>query len=248
LDYANNIKEKTNDNLFLNTALFFLETPYGYSTLEINKKEDLVVNLRGLDCVTYIENAIALYRTIISDSINFEYFKNELKNIRYRSGRIEGYTSRLHYTTDWIFDNEIKKYIVDKTNLIGGVEIPVNVYYISRNYEKYNYLKEHPEEVEEIKTIEKRINSRKYYYIPKEKIPAIEKRINTGDILCFTTKIGGLDISHVGIAVWQEGVLTFIHASTKYKKVIINPESLYDYCIDNKNMTGIMVLKLIEPE
>lgn len=248
LDYANNIKSKINNDLFFNTALYFLETPYGYSTLEINEKEDLVVNLRELDCVTYVENTIALYRTIISDSINFEYFKKELKNIRYRSGTIEGYTSRLHYTTDWIFDNESKKYIFDKTKLIGGVELPVKVYYISQNYEKYNYLKKHPEDVEKIKTIEEKINSRKYYYIPTEKIPTIEKSIHTGDILYFTTKISGLDISHAGIAVWQEDVLTFIHASTKYKKIIINPESLYDYCINNKNTTGIMVLKLIESE
>ena len=240
------INNKFNDDLFFRTALYFLNTPYGYSTLEINKKEDLVVNLREFDCLTYIENVIALYRTIISDSINFEYFKKELKNIRYRSGTIEGYTSRLHYTADWIFDNEIKKYIFDKTKLIGGVESPAKVYYISQNYKKYDYLKKHSEDVEKIKMIEEKINSRKHYYIPKEQIPTIEKSINTGDILCFTTKIDGLDISHVGIATWQKGVLTFIHASTKYKKIIIEPESLYDYCMNNKNTTGIMVLKLAE--
>jgi len=245
-DYVNSMKNKTNDDLFLHTVLYFLDVPYGYSTLEINEKEDLVVNLRELDCLTYIENVIALYRTVVSDSISFDYFKKELQNIRYRSGTIEGYASRLHYMTDWIFDNEIKKYIVDKTKLIGGVELPANLYFMSKNYEKYDYLKRHPEEVAKIKMIEESINSRKHYYIPKEQIPTIEKSINTGDIVCFTTKIGGLDISHVGIAVWQEDVLTFIHASTKYKKIVVDPESLYDYCMNNKNVTGIMVLKLAE--
>ena len=245
-DYVNSMKNKTNDNLFLHTALYFLDVPYGYSTLEINEKEDLVVNLRELDCLTYIENVIALYRTVVSDSISFDYFKKELQNIRYRSGTIEGYASRLHYMTDWIFDNEIKKYIVDKTELIGGVKLPVNLYFMSKNYEKYDHLKRDPGEVAKIKMIEESINSREHYYIPKEQIPTIEKNINTGDIVCFTTKIGGLDVSHVGIAVWQEEVLTFIHASTKYKKIVVDPESLYDYCMNNRNITGIMVLKLAE--
>jgi hypothetical protein len=230
----------------LNTALSFLNTPYGSSTLEINEEEELVVNLREFDCLTYVENIIALYRTIVSDSINFEHYKRELKNIRYRDGIIEGYTSRLHYMTDWIFDNETKKYILDKTKLIGGVKSPAKVNYMSRNYIKYDYLKNHPDDVEKIKQIEEKINSRTYYYIPKEQIPTIGKNINTGDILSFTTKINGLDVSHVGIAVRQKDILTFIHASTKHKKVIINPESLVDYCTNDKNITGIIVLKLAD--
>ena len=241
----NNVKNK--NNLFFSTALYFIGTPYGYSTLEINEKEELVVNLRELDCFTYIENSIALYRTMStgSDSVNFEYLKKELKNIRYRNGKIQGYTSRLHYMTDWIFENEIKRYVFDKTKLIGGVELPTKVYYMSENYGNYVYLKKYPHDVEKIKEIEERINSRDYHYIPKEKIPTIEKKIKTGDIVCFTSKIKGLDVSHLGIASWQEDILTFIHASAKYKKIIVNPESLFDYCIKNKNITGIMVLEVL---
>jgi len=246
-DYVDTMKNQMNGDLFLHTALYFLNTPYGYSTLEINEKEDLVVNLREFDCFTYLENTIALYRTIISDSIHFDHLKKELKNIRYRSGTIEGYASRLHYATDWIFDNKTKKYISDKTKSIGGVELPVNVYYLSQNCKKRDYFKEHPEEVKKIKEIEKSINSRTYYYVPTEQIPVIEKSINTGDVVCFTTKRDGLDISHVGIAIWQNDALTFVHASPKYKKVVINPESLSDYCKNRKNTTGIMVLKILLP-
>ena len=41
---------------------YFLETPYVGGTLDINPQEKLVVNLREFDCVTFVDNVIALAR------------------------------------------------------------------------------------------------------------------------------------------------------------------------------------------
>ena len=39
---------------------YFIETPYVGGTLDINPQEELVVNLREFDCVTFVDNVIAL--------------------------------------------------------------------------------------------------------------------------------------------------------------------------------------------
>ena len=47
-----------------NVTVFFarklLGLPYVAHTLEVNRRERLVVNLRQLDCTTYVENVVAL--------------------------------------------------------------------------------------------------------------------------------------------------------------------------------------------
>jgi cell wall-associated NlpC family hydrolase len=118
---------------------------------------------------------------------------------------------------------------------------------MSENYEKYPYLADNPDAVQQIAVIEKAINARTiYYYIPKKEIAQQQSLIKNGDIVCFTTSISGLDVSHVGIAYWNRNRLTFIHASTSAKKVIINPESLVDYCNASRTCTGIMVLRPVK--
>ena len=44
----------------LEIGKFFLGTPYVAGTLETKGAEHLVVNLREYDCVTFVENVVAL--------------------------------------------------------------------------------------------------------------------------------------------------------------------------------------------
>ena len=99
------------DSTMVEAALYFRETPYVAGTLERTDEEELVVNLHELDCMTLVENCLALSRTMQLPSPNYNSFEQELRQIRYRKGFINGYTSRLHYTTDWIFDNVEKEII-----------------------------------------------------------------------------------------------------------------------------------------
>jgi hypothetical protein len=238
---------KPTNELLVETALHFLASPYAASTLEINDEEQLVVNLREFDCATFIENCIALSKTAKDTAAGFDTFCNHLKNIRYRNGHIDGFLSRLHYTSDWMYDNSIKKNIEDRTKDIGGVPLHLSLSFISEHPEAYTYLKKHPEKTAAIAQLEDEVNGREgtYYFIPKEKINECASKIENGDIICFTTLIKGLDISHLGIAYRQNGTLGFIHASTKYKKVTVEPHSLAAYCHNQKSNTGIIVLKVL---
>jgi len=234
------------DSEMVQAALFFLGTPYVAGTLEHNEDEDLVVNLRELDCMTLVENCLALSRTMQLPSPEWESFERELRQIRYRNGFINGYPSRLHYSTDWIYDNAGKGIIEDVTYALGGRKFKTDVHYMSENYEKYAHLANNPDNVQQILLVEQAINARNnYYYIPKKEIAQRQSLIKNGDIICFTTAIPGLDISHLSIAYWNKNQLTFIHASFSAKKVIINSDSLIDYCNSIRTCTGIMVLRPI---
>jgi len=230
--------------LMVKAALFLLQTPYVAQTLEVNAEEDLVVNLHELDCMTFVENCLALSRSAQYPHPDFDYFVRQLTYIRYRGGFIQGYTSRLHYTTDWITDNVNKGTLEDVTYALGGKRFQPQVGYMSSHPEQYPALRNNPQDTETMAAIEKTINQRTiYHYISREEIVEKQSLIKDGDIICFTTNLPGLDISHVGIAYHNKGQLSFIHASTRYKKVIINTESLSDYCQMSKSNTGIMVLR-----
>ncbi|MDR1762803.1 MAG: DUF1460 domain-containing protein [Dysgonamonadaceae bacterium] len=228
-------------------AKFFLGAPYAGQTLEIGDSEELVVNLRELDCMTLVENCLAMSRTLNAESPNFKTFCLELQKIRYRNGIIKGYASRLHYSTDWIFDNREMGIVEDITGKIGGKLFRPKVGFMSANPDKYRRLTNNPDEVERIAAFEKAINARKNYrFIPKDSINVCESKIKSGDIIGFTTSLKGLDISHLAVAYRENGRLTFIHASSAAKKVIINPEPLADYCRKIKTNTGIVVIRPLE--
>ena len=244
-EYFQSAQDITSPNeLMVKAALSLLGTPYVAHALEGNKKEELVINLLELDCVTLVENCLALTRTAQYPSPDYENFVRQLQTIRYRSGHINGYTSRLHYTTDWIADNVTMEIIEYITQSLGGKSFQPNVGFMSANPERYPALEENPTDVERIRDIEQTINQRDiYYYIPKTEIEDKQALIQSGDIICFTTSVKGMDISHVGMAYWDNDRLSFIHASTQYMKVVIEPQSLIDYCKGIKTNTGIMVLR-----
>jgi hypothetical protein len=90
----------------------FLEAPYEGHTLDATPDETIVTNLHSFDCVTYVENVLALARTVKNNRLSFSAYRDELIRIRYRGGRAAGYPSRLHYFSEWIRDNE-KKGVAD---------------------------------------------------------------------------------------------------------------------------------------
>ena len=94
--------------------------------------------------------------------------------------------------------------------------------------------------------VEERISALPKTYIPKARIREVESQIRSGDILCFTTAIEGLDVSHVVIAYRAKSSdrLGFIHASINEKKVIIDSRTLEAALSASRNITGIKVLRV----
>jgi len=241
-----NYKNLELQNRIIPIALQFLNTPYQGGTLDINENEKCIINTKGLDCVTFFENVLAIakyYDSKYNDIFNQNEIYKLVENTRYRNGKLNGYISRLHYTSEWIIDNQKRGNIKNISKELGGTPLNQNVYFMSKNYKKYKYLKSNPNLVPKIKEIEKIINQEIIYYIKKENINEISNKIKSGDIIAITTNIKGLDYSHTGIAYRDEkGILRLLHASKKYKKVVIDLQ-LHKYLSKNKTQTGISVLR-----
>lgn len=227
-------------------AVLFLDTEYVAETLEGEGPEICRVDLTGLDCVTFFENVLCISRILKKDKTSFDDFKAEIIFTRYREGILTDYTSRLHYTSDWIYDNEKKKVVRNINMEIGGEEFPFKVSFMSKNPHYYQALKEFPEFIETIAMLEKEINKRKHWYIPKSKIKEAQKHIQTGDIIALATDKEGLDYGHTGLAYQNErGKMRFLHASQKKKKVLLDTE-LYKYTQSIETHIGITIARPLE--
>ena len=225
----------------------FLGTSYAENVLEAPGEEHLVVHMSGLDCVTFYENALVLARCIRKSTLTFEDYKKELQFVRYRGGVINGYASRLHYTSDYFYDDEKKGVWKLVTKDLGGIPYKKKIDFMSTHPESYRQLRESSEVRKKIEIIEREISERHMYYIPKDRVAKISDKIMDGDILGITTNIEGIDTSHTGIAIRREGQLHLMHAPLAGKRVQISEKGLAGYLAANKRQTGIMVARPLEP-
>jgi len=245
-----NLAEKPMGDIIVEVGKSFIGTDYLSHGLEKDGDEQLVINLTGLDCTTFFENSLVLARCIKKGKTSFEDYMNELQLIRYRDGVINEYPSRLHYFSDWIYDNVKKGIVEDVTEEIGGKKISFNLNFMTTHPDSYIQLKSRQggtDFIPIIKEQEKEIGCREYYFIPKEELNSKEGQIQNGDLIAITTTVEGLDIGHIGIAViMDDGRIHLLHAPTENTKVQITEQPLTDYLMKYKRHSGVIVLRSLE--
>lgn len=245
IDFIQPWKSAPIDSLLEKTALFFLDIPYVAHTLEVPGDEKLVVNLREFDCTTFVESVIALTRSVRSGNPDFETFLKELQYIRYLDGVVNDYASRLHYTSDWMYENEKKGVLKNISAVLGGSLETKTINFMSTHPDAYRQLMDDSNLLRKIELMENEMNYRGgFYYLPKGEINKAASKIPHMSVVAFTTSIKGLDVSHIGFAYHEGNRLTFIHASSAQKKVVIDQKSLSDYCANQSSCTGIIVSSL----
>jgi hypothetical protein len=228
----------------------FLGVPYVAHTLELNNKEQLVVNTRELDCTTLVETVTALTLCAQQGKKTWNDYLTTLKTLRYRQGKLDGYTSRLHYFSDWIRDKQSMKIIkeIQSPNPPFTAVQWVNVNYMSTHPTAYKALKTQPELVPVIRQQEQSLNTVKARYIPKSALrrstKALRQAVHDGDIIAITCNKKGLDIAHLGFAVWKKDGLHLLNASMIHKKVVEEPMTFYQYLQKHPSHTGIRVLRI----
>ena len=228
----------------------FLGVPYVAHTLELNDKEQLVVNTRELDCTTLVETVTALTLCAQQGKKTWNDYLTTLKTLRYRQGKLDRYTSRLHYFSDWIRDKQSMKIIkeIQSPNPPFTAVQRVNVNYMSTHPTAYKALKAQPELVPVIRQQEQSLNTVKARYIPKSALrrstKALRQAVHDGDIIAITCNKKGLDIAHLGFAVWKKDGLHLLNASMIHKKVVEEPMTFYQYLQKHPSHTGIRVLRI----
>ncbi|TNE63802.1 MAG: DUF1460 domain-containing protein [Bacteroidetes bacterium] len=224
-------------------ARSFMGTPYVGGVLDKGETEQLVVNLRELDCWTFMEYSLALALTAQTSQPTFDTLQEHIRQLRYWGGTINGYASRMHYFSGWLLQAEKAGYLQDITRELGGIPYKETIGYMSAHPERYPRLK-NPQTLQLIRRVEKRLNQHSWYYIPQDQIAQVESRIQDGDFIALTSGRHGLDIAHQGIAVWQNGRLHLLHASSLGKRVLISAQPLATYIRTQKGQTGIMVARI----
>ena len=227
----------------------FVGWTYTPRTLEPDGPEGVVVNLVEFDCVTFVENVIALvrlHRTGTAGQLleggdrTRAAYEALLTELRYRGGVLNGYPSRLHYFSEWLSDNAARGGLELRTAELGGVVDPEPIDFMSTHPDAYRQLSD-PAVLQAIRDTEADLNARERSYIPQDAIGAIADEIREGDVIAATSTVAGLDIAHTGIAVRVDGALHLMHAPLVGSVVEISELPLAERILGIRGQDGIMV-------
>ncbi|WP_272666315.1 MULTISPECIES: N-acetylmuramoyl-L-alanine amidase-like domain-containing protein [Providencia] len=201
---------------------YFLTTPYNKQTLNMSPllAEELVINLKEMDCMTFIEYTEAFKR-----SKNYEQFVLNLTNIRYINQNIT-FKHRRHFFSDWA--QEPEAIVVDITNELSSHAIKVNKQ-LNLKYHDQRYISGLP------------IKDRVINYIPVKYIDDdLVSRLRTGDYIGIYSENHGLDVSHVGVVIRKENKTIFRNASSLRRSFQVIDIELNSYL---KGKAGIVVFR-----
>jgi hypothetical protein len=226
-------------------------SPYEPYTLDAYLKsggdpgvEPLTLSLTQFDCVTLIEACLGVARVAQGAGVpTWQRLGSEVERIRYRDGKREGYTSRLHYFSEWIQDGARRGLVRDLGGELGGVEDPRPLRFMTEHRDKYPAMR-NADVFQEIEDIEQGLDRLPRRVIPTKRIPQLVGRIETGDVLGFATEISGLDVTHAAFAYrGEDGVLRVLHAPLSGGVVEVTRATLPEYVAAIKRSTGVLVAR-----
>jgi len=201
----------------------FLGVEYRESTLigDINTPEIFVINFEGVDCFTFLDHIEAM-----NLSKSFSEFKENLKKVRYQSGKVV-YENRNHFFADWIeFNSDL---VEEATEYVCAGKSHHVKKILNQTNDKRYFLPGIP------------CREREIVYIPSGDVDTVViEKLKTGDYIGIYSEKPGLDVSHVGIVIKVEEKVKLRHASSsaKYRKVV--DEDFRKYI---KDKPGIIVLR-----
>ncbi len=239
--------------LALEIAKQFLETKYAYYTLE-QEPEQLRVYLDRTDCILFVELCSSFAQTVKGRRIvqagdgvhyavretpsvekaepSYELLCQNIQNMRYRLGVVDGYGSRLHYTSEWLLQNQTNGIMYELSETLGE---PFNqsFFYMTTHKNVYKQLRGDEAQCAAIKAAEERLDIQApYWFVSQKELmkDVVINQIKDGDIIMFMDSHPGLDIAHVAMAcTGEDGKMHFIHAGTGLMKVAIDSRTLAEY-------------------
>ena len=223
-----------------------LGTPYVAHTLEA-EPEVLTINIHELDCLTFIETLYALTRATLNGRYSWRDYAANIENVRYRGGEMGDYSSRIHYISEWIIDNNVRGNLVEVTPDVPHVEYMIkNIDYMTHHTDSYQQLKNDSAMVEKIRNHE--LRNHRFPYIKRSWLndKAVKAALRSGDFVSLVTKTEGLDVSHNGIIVFDEkGDPYLLDASMSGGKVMLERSPLFKYLERSKTNIGIRVFRML---
>ncbi len=194
--------------VMLSTA--FKGAPYAGKTLRggPNEPEELVINLAEFDCFTFLDTIESLRR-----SADIESFPRHLKEVRYFGGTV-AYEKRKHFFSDWVIDASV---IEDVTEKVGKDKALVVDKRLNLKAENAFWLPGIG------------VTQRQLHYIPTKDIDeALLTTLQPGDYVGIYSDLPGLDVSHTGIILVNQGRAVLRHASSRSQTgQVVDEDLLY---------------------
>ncbi|MFE1591240.1 DUF1460 domain-containing protein [Nocardia sp. NPDC058705] len=199
-----------------------LGTPYGANMLvgSATEREQLVVDLRRVDCFTFLD-----YIDAASRAADRDQFVNELVADRYIDGQVE-FAQRKHFFTDWA--TRERRAATDITASLSPAAVTTTKH-LNAKADGGLYVPGVP------------VVDRAITQIPSGAVDGgVQAALRTGDYLGAYTPEAGLDVTHVGIIVQTPTGPVFRNASSLAANNQVVDTPLADYL---STIPGIVVLR-----
>lgn len=220
---------------FVQASGFFLGTPYAGGPLGEGEGSspdpDPRVDFERADCVTYLEQALAL---AIEPLFGPGRFLDALDAIRYRDSEVS-FAARNHYVVrDWIPANAWL--LRDVTLDVAGSRAES----VTRTIDRAAFLRDQGAEP---RPGEDDAREMTISIVPSSALRDVESNLRSGDLLFWVGKKPGIFALHSGLVVVSEdGPAVFRHASSAAGRVV--DESLWDYAERSTFDLGCIVLRI----
>ncbi|RMF49717.1 MAG: DUF1460 domain-containing protein [Bacteroidetes bacterium] len=209
--------------------------PYGSGGAGL-KAHEILLNLSQMDCMTAVENILALHLARQSPNPTPETFAFYLAQVRYSTIPPCRWEDRLHYLTHSFLVWEERGF---GSWLPIGRPDPRPIHYLSAHRQKYPGFTDWAY----IQKVEARLSRHPRYYIPTAEVQAWLPLLQDGDLIAFVSTEEGLDVSHVGVFFWEGTKATFAHASLKARRWVVG-EDLCAYLDKRRSkVAGIAVFR-----
>ena len=206
-------------------------------------REPLTTYLTAFDCVSLVESALAVARAAAKPRAGWDDFTREVERMRYRDGVREGYTSRLHYFSEWMADNARRGLLRELGPELGAVDDTRPLRFMSTHRSAYRALADDGV-YRAIAAMERRLDPSPRQVVPTARIASVLDRIETGDVLGFATSIEGLDCTHTGLAYRDRaGVMRVLHAPLSGGEVQVSRGTLPEYVAALRSGAGILIAR-----
>ncbi len=224
-------------------------TPYEGYTLEVDDHvESPSADFNGLDCWTFYEVSLGFARMIHAKPPPYapEDLLHMVEMDRYRHGQCTGqYLSRIHFLEELFYDNQKRGLLTNITQRLPGAERMEHrdIREMTVMWRHYRYLRNNPSLLPEMAHIQEYVSNLPVYHVPKRYVAGDERYLQDGDIIAITSRDTGGYTSHVGLAYRDpNGVLRFLHASSKQRRVLAD-DRLSVYLADKHDDIGIIVAR-----
>ena len=218
------------------TVLDTIGTPYVDGPLGVGQSgkydTDPLINLRKVDCVTYVEQTVAM-----ATAQSYEDLVRNLQKIRYKGGQIDFETRNHFMISDWIRNNG---WCTDVT-----AKLPVETERITRKISKKEFFVKvnAPGLGSDVQDEDVTLQ-----VVPPEFTASAEAGIPDGSLIVFVGKVDWLFALHCGVYLRDEdGKGSLVHASSKAGQVVAMPLTKY-MSEQASRYVGFSVYEMSQPD